>query len=196
MARELFAIVFILVLSSTTDVWVSLSVSISLDIMVAWVDLFHLRLMLLAVLVFTVLLTVATFFFDAMTFLFELVLALFFTVGKLLIELESLFFSLAGLVMLSLGQLLGISLIFGESGLVLFGSVAHRHVALIGHMGVVLSEVLAVISVLAMRDMGIVIRVDSACASSSVLLLRVVIVFIVEPFSVRRESMLVVSLPL
>ena len=111
MARKLFAIVFIFVLSSTTDVWVSFSVNITLDIMVAWVGLFQLGLVLLTVLILAVLVIVTTFFFNAMAFLLELVLALFFTVGKLLIELESLFFSLAGFVMLSLGHILGISLI-------------------------------------------------------------------------------------
>lgn len=131
MARKLFAIVFIFVLSSTTDVWVSFSVNITLDIMVAWVGLFQLGLVLLTVLILAVLVIVTTFFFNAMAFLLELVLALFFTVGKLLIELESLFFSLAGFVMLSLGHILGISLILRWSGLMLLGSVAHRH-ALIG----------------------------------------------------------------
>lgn len=100
--------------------------------------------------------------------------------------------------MLPLGDILGIFLIFGESRLVLFGSVAHWHafIGLIGHVGVVLSEVLAVISVLTVGDMGIVIRVDSAGTSSSVLLLRVVIVVILELLSVLGASMLIVSLPL
>ena len=59
-----------------------------------------------------------------------------------------------------------------------------------------LSEVLAVISVLTVRDVGIVIGVDGAGTSASVFLLRVVIVVILELLSVLGASMLMFSLPL
>ena len=129
--------------------------------MIAWVELFKFRLVLLAVLILAVDDSVATVLFNSVTVFFDSMLTFLFAMSKLFQVLTLFFSSFACFLVISLGQLFWLFLGSGELVLMLSGPVRHR--CLISHLVIVLSDVFRrVVAIISMRVMWVIMGINSS----------------------------------